>query len=113
MSPLTHRVMRMTRHRTCASADPLGYPARVALQSCPFCRALFPKGEVSECPECGVHLVSMDKLPPSVEALHEEMAAGEIVLPEQRDLPTTYFGRGRGLLLVLAILGLISFFLPW
>jgi hypothetical protein len=74
---------------------------------------LFAKGEVLECPECGVRLVGMDKLPLSVEALHDEIEAGEVELPEDRVLPWTYFGRGRGALLVLAVLGMISFFLPW
>lgn len=55
----------------------------------------------------------MNRLPPSAEALAEEVEAGEVVLPEQREFPWTYFGRGRGALLVLSILGLIAFFLPW
>src|SRR5690606_29915429 len=55
----------------------------------------------------------MDELPPSLEALEEEAIAGEIVHPAERDLPKTYFGRGRGALLLLSVLGLACFFAPW
>jgi hypothetical protein len=55
----------------------------------------------------------MAKLPPSADALAEEAERGEVVLPEQREFPWSYFGRGRGALLILAALGLIAFFLPW
>jgi hypothetical protein len=34
-------------------------------------------------------------------------------LPEDQPLPWSAWGRGRGLLLALAVLGLVSFFLPW
>lgn len=83
------------------------------LLACPFCRALFPKGEATSCPECGVALKPLEELPPSLEALAEEAASGEVVAPEDRPLPPSYFGRGRGALLVLSVLGLASFFLPW
>jgi len=87
------------------------YVAR--LNACPFCRALFPSAEAKQCPECGVKLVAMENLPPSFDAVAEEAAAGEIVLPEQRLLPWNYFGRMRGALLVIALAGLALFFAPW
>ena len=90
------------------------YASPVArLNACPFCRALFPSAEAKQCPECGVKLVAMENLPPSFDAAAAELEAGEVVLPEQRVLPWNYFGRGRGLLIVIALLGLIAFFLPW
>ena len=92
----------------------MGYALAVArLLACPFCRALYPSAEASQCPECAVKLVPMEALPPSLDALTDEHAAGEIVLPEQRALPWHYFGRNRGALLVIAVLGLGFFFAPW
>jgi hypothetical protein len=92
----------------------LRYPLAVsAIQACPFCRQLFPQGEAKECPECAVGLVAMDKLPPSHDALLNEAMEGEVTPPEHRDLGAHYFGRGRGALLALAVLGLFAFFLPW
>jgi len=55
----------------------------------------------------------MENLPDSLDALADEVEAGEIVLPEQRTLPWNYFGRSRGALLLLALLGLGLFFAPW
>jgi hypothetical protein len=90
------------------------YAAGVArLLACPFCRELYPEGEADKCPECGVGLKPMEELPPSLEALAEEVASGNVVPPEERPLPRTYFGRGRGALLVLGLLGLAFFFAPW
>jgi len=90
------------------------YASRVArLNACPFCRALFPSAEARQCPECGVKLVAMENLPPSFDALADESEAGEVVLPEHRSLPWNYFGRMRGALLVLSVLGLFTFFTPW
>jgi hypothetical protein len=83
------------------------------LLACPFCRSLFASAETRQCQECGVKLVPMENLPDSLDALADEAEAGEIVLPEQRILPWNYFGRGRGALLVLALLGLGLFFAPW
>jgi hypothetical protein len=83
------------------------------LNACPFCRALFPDAEASRCPECGVKLVAMENLPPSFDALADESEAGEFVLPEQRVLPWNYFGRMRGTLLAIAVVGLFMFFMPW
>lgn len=88
-----------------------GYASRVALLACPFCRALFPKGEAKLCPECGIDLVPLERLPPSYEASLEESPPPE--LPEEKILPWSDFSRGRGALLALALLGLVAFFLPW
>ena len=87
---------------------------RVArLLACPFCRSLFASAEARQCPECGVKLVPMENLPPSLDMAADEHEAGEIVLPEQRPLPWNYFGRNRGALLLIAVLGLVLFFAPW
>jgi hypothetical protein len=83
------------------------------LNACPFCRALYPRAEAVECPDCGVKLVAMENLPPSFDAAADEFEAGEVVLPEQRPLPWNYFGRMRGALLVIAVIGLLLFFAPW
>jgi hypothetical protein len=83
----------------------------VALLSCPFCRALFGTGEATSCPDCGLALVPLERLPLSYEAEAEEPSPAR--LPENELLPWTFAGRGRALLLVLAVLGLAAFFLPW
>jgi hypothetical protein len=95
-------------------ALPVSYAVPVArLNACPFCRALYPQAEAKQCPECGVKLVAMENLPPSHDAAADELEAGEIVLPETRLLPWSYFGRMRGALLILALVGLFAFFMPW
>jgi hypothetical protein len=81
----------------------------MALLACPFCRELFQEGERDRCPVCGVALVAFEKLPPSHEALHEDLP----VEPEHELLPARYLGRGRGLLAALGLAGLVAFFLPW
>jgi len=92
----------------------MGYAFAVArLLACPFCRELFPEGEATNCPECSVSLQSLSKLPTSLDVLEQEAAEGEVTPPEHRPLPWSYFGRGRGLLLVLSLLGLAAFFSPW
>ncbi len=91
-----------------------GYSDRMAaLRACPFCRKLYTIREAATCPECDVALVAMSQLPPSLDALEEEAAQGRITFPENKLLPTTYMGRGRGALLALSALGLFAFFLPW
>ncbi|HWZ88080.1 MAG TPA: hypothetical protein VNW92_04500 [Polyangiaceae bacterium] len=90
------------------------YASRVArLNACPFCRALFAGAEARQCPDCGVKLVAMENLPPSFDAAADDFEAGELVLPEQRPLPWNYFGRMRGLMLIIAVIGLSLFFAPW
>lgn len=88
------------------------WPALAAeLLACPFCRQLFPSGEASSCPECGIPLAPLAKLPPSHDALAEDPP--EVVPPHMVALPWTYLGRGRGLLAALGVLGLVAFFGPW
>jgi hypothetical protein len=82
-----------------------------ALLACPFCRTLYRRGEGTLCSVCGVALVPFERLPPSADALAEEPLVA--VLPEDELLPWTYFRRGRGALVVLALLGLALFFTPW
>ncbi len=87
------------------------YSVPVPIVACPFCREMFEKGEEPRCPVCGIELQAFEKLPPSAEALHED---GDIpVTPEHETLAFTYGGRGRGALLLLGVLGLALFFLPW
>jgi hypothetical protein len=93
----------------------MGYAASVSrLLACPFCRALFAKGETDgTCPQCGVRLEPMHRLPPSPEALDDQSGVHRPVAADEQVLPWTYLGRGRGALLALALLGLVTFFLPW
>ena len=80
----------------------------MALVACPFCREMFEHGEATECPVCGMSLVAFDKLPPSV---HSE--DGVPVDPLRENLAWTYFGRGRGPLALLGLVGVVLFMLPW
>jgi hypothetical protein len=89
----------------------LGYARSVGLLACPFCREMFEEGEAKACPVCGMALTQFEKLPPSLDALHDE--AGVPTAPELERLPLTYLGRGKGPLLVLGLAGLALFFLPW
>lgn len=81
------------------------------LLACPFCRQLFPSGETATCPECGIALSPLAKLPPSHDALAEDPP--EVVPPHMVTLPWTYLGRGRGPLAALGLAGLLAFFGPW
>lgn len=72
---------------------------------------MFEAGEARTCPACGLGLQALSKLPPSYEALNEDPE--EAVPPHMEALPWTYLGRGRGLLLALAVLGFAAFFAPW
>jgi hypothetical protein len=80
------------------------------LLACPFCRELFDRRENKACAVCGVALIPFDKLPPSSEATSED---GVPESPEVQELPNTYLGRGRGVLVAVAMLGLVAFVLPW
>ncbi|HEY1694758.1 MAG TPA: hypothetical protein VGG39_21450 [Polyangiaceae bacterium] len=91
-------------------ASPPRYAARVPLVACPFCREMFPVEEHSTCPVCAVPLVAVQKLAVSDEALSEDGIARE---PAWEPLGPLYFGRSRGPLVVLGVLGLVAFFLPW
>ncbi len=87
------------------------YARGVGLVACPFCREMFEEGEASTCPVCGMKLAQLHKLPPSIDAMHDE--AGVPTAPELELLPITYLGRGKGPLAVLGLLGVAFFFLPW
>lgn len=82
------------------------------LIACPFCRQMFELGEARACPECGLALEDITKLPPPAASLDDEEPF-EVLPPEMEKLPWTYLGRGRGLLTLVALLGLGAFFLPW
>jgi hypothetical protein len=81
------------------------------LYACPFCREMFEKTEAKTCPECGLGLEELAKLPLSYDAQLEEPE--EPVPPHMETLPWTYARRNRVLLLGLAVLGLACFFAPW
>jgi hypothetical protein len=88
------------------------------LRACPFCRELFVHDEGDVCPECGIPVRDIADLPPSPDAerlIHEEVGArpqGHTV-PQAEPLKWSDLSRGRGPLLVLALLGLAAFYLPW
>jgi hypothetical protein len=82
------------------------------LVACPFCHELFAQGEAQDCPACGLALTDISKLPPS----HDAMAEDDFGIPTQPHLETLPWfepRRGRGILLVGAVLGFIAFFAPW
>ncbi len=83
----------------------------MSLLACPFCREMFEQGEAKTCPVCGMALTPFEKLPPSLDALHDE--GGVPTAPELETFRWTYFGRGRGALAALALVGIVLFFLPW
>ncbi|HVJ90320.1 MAG TPA: hypothetical protein VM580_10990 [Labilithrix sp.] len=83
----------------------------MSLLACPFCREMFEEGEAKACPVCQMPLAKLHKLPPSLDALHDE--AGVPTAPEIEPMPLTYLGRGKGPLALLALGGLACFFLPW
>jgi len=81
----------------------------MALVACPFCREMFPHGEEKACPVCGMGLVPFEALPPSHDAIGEDIP----VEPHHEPLPWNYLARGRLALPVVALLGLALFFFPW
>ncbi|HVY48124.1 MAG TPA: hypothetical protein VHB21_19685 [Minicystis sp.] len=81
------------------------------LVACPFCRQMFETSEARACPECGLALESLAKLPPSYDAKLDE--PDEPIPPHMETLPWTYVGRNRALLLAIALVGLLCFFAPW
>jgi len=90
----------------------LSYIVVADLIACPFCHELFAQGEAEECPACGLPLTRLDKLPMS----HDAMAEDDFGIPIQPHLePLSWFElrRGRGLLVVLCLLGFVAFFAPW
>jgi len=70
---------------------------------------MFERSEARVCPECGLSLEDIHKLPPS----HDVLADEEPLPPEMEPLPFTYVGRGRGALFGIALFGIVAFFLPW
>ena len=82
------------------------------LIACPFCHELFARGEARECPSCGLALTDLAKLPPSHDALAED-DFGIPMQPHLETLPWFELRRGRGILLLGAVLGFIAFFAPW
>jgi hypothetical protein len=91
----------------------LRYPSGSSMSglvACPFCRELWEAGEARVCPSCGLALAPLAKLPPSsAAALDDE----EPIPPHMETLPWTFLGRGRALLVALAVTGLALFFAPW
>jgi hypothetical protein len=81
------------------------------LLACPFCRELFDEREANRCPQCDIPLVGLERLPPPSEELADEDRP--YVPPEFRTLSPWYWRRGRGALLLLALLGGALFFAPW
>ncbi len=82
-----------------------------SLVACPFCRQLFEPGEVSSCPDCGLGLKDLGKLPPSYDARVEYPE--EPIPPHMETLPWGYTSRNRAVLLLLAVVGFAAFFAPW
>jgi hypothetical protein len=78
--------------------------------ACPFCREMFEHTEAKTCPECGLALRRLEELP-KAKAIGGE--AVEETPPDEEILPWTYAGRGRGALVVVALAGVLAFFLPW
>lgn len=90
----------------------MGYAARVrGLEACPFCKEMFPAGEQTDCPLCGVKLIAASKLPDAGDEPDDEgEARGALV---EKPLPWTYWGKARGPLALLSVLGLVAFCAPW
>jgi len=95
------------------TSPPIHYPRRVPLDACPFCRDLFETGEASHCPTCGIALASLAKLPPSPTLRPETDEWHEDLGPEHDRLPLTYMARGRAAAVLLSIVGIGLFLLPW
>jgi hypothetical protein len=89
------------------------YSHRVPLVACPFCRDLFDKEEAVQCPTCGIALAAVAKLPPSPTLRPETDPWEEDLGPEHDPLPWTYLGRGRGAAMLLSVIGVTLFLLPW
>lgn len=84
------------------------------LLACPFCRELFDASEAERCPECDIPLVTLAQLPPSLELSDEQSASWEHDPPEDQPLPWLDWGKGRGLLLGIALASLLCFWqAPW
>jgi hypothetical protein len=96
-----------------SSVLPLGYPHRVAIVACPFCREMFERTEAKSCPVCGIALQALEKLPPAPTLAHELEDDGIPPAPEHVPFAATYAGRGRGAMVFLGVLGVALFFATW
>lgn len=74
---------------------------------------MFERGEAVNCPVCGIALRALEKLPRAETLLHEFEDDGVPPAPEQLPFALTYAGRGRGALVMMGIVGIFLFFLPW
>jgi len=83
------------------------------LIACPFCHELFARGEAKECPACGLTLTDLRRVPLSLDAQAEDDDFGIPTQPHLEELPWFEVRRGRGILLVGALLGFMAFFAPW
>ena len=84
------------------------------LLCCPFCRELFTAEDgVVRCPDCGVDLLPIEDVAPSPETQLEHDMLIEQTPPEWQALPFWNMSRGKGLLLLCALLGLASYAFPW
>ncbi|MET0593354.1 MAG: hypothetical protein ABW133_11680 [Polyangiaceae bacterium] len=83
------------------------------LIACPFCHELFARGEEKLCPACGLTLTDLSKVPLSLDAQAEEDDFGIPTQPHLETFAWFELGRGRGVLLIGAILGFFAFFAPW
>jgi hypothetical protein len=92
---------------------PFGYPRRVAIVACPFCREMFERTEAKHCPVCGIALQALEKLPPAPTLAHELEDDGIPPAPEHVPFPATFLGRGRGAIVALGVLGILLFFMTW
>lgn len=107
--PCGNRQARPVSDRLVRYASAL--PMRAGLTACPFCRQLFDASELTSCPDCGLALKELAKLPPSYDAALEYPE--DPIPPHMETLPWAYLGRNRGLLLLLAVAGFGAFFAPW
>jgi hypothetical protein len=83
----------------------------MGLVACPFCRELFERGEVAQCPICGLALTALEKLPLSHDA--SMLDGGTVTAADQLVQPWLYAKRGRMPLALCGIAGIAAFFLPW
>lgn len=93
---------------------------------CPFCRQTFSEPFPQECPQCSIaldadsHRVSSASDPSNpvdaanlrAEAHHHDDDDAP-THPDETPLPFFYLGRFRGALILVSLVGLAFFFLPW
>jgi hypothetical protein len=84
------------------------------LLACPFCRQLFERAEAEQCPECELALLPLEHLPPALSSSEAEAAQWEATSPDDERRAWHDLGRGRGLLMGIALASLCAFaFTPW